>query len=753
MNSKYHYILFFLLNTCFLFSQVTNEGIPESWKHDLETLKAIQLPKVDVDSLLEEDAVNDQDNLPYRFGYTFSTNYNITDNGEWLQLPGGGKVWRMRFQSKGAISINFLLEDFEIPRGAKIYLYNDERSDIIGAYDESQNNDNKTLSTWLVHGDDVWIEYYEPRKVEGQGYFEISKVVHGYRSENSFGIEKALNDSGPCNHDVDCPIGDLDEQKDHVKKSVALLLVNNSSFCTGALINNTNHDGTPYVLTADHCFSNPANWAFRFNWVSPNPVCGQFQNSPNGTFLQTVSGSTLKARRQGTDVMLVEIDNPIPNDWDVVYAGWDRSEDTPSRTFGVHHPAGDIMKVCRDDDAPTKVVQNGRTLWRVEDWELGVTEGGSSGSPLFDEEGKIIGQLFGGSAACSGTNNNGGFDLYGRFGVSWDAGNLPTNRLKDWLDPNETNELSIGQFPPLETFSLDASITIHNVDSELCDNVIQPVLQLTNNGENTLTSATISYGLNDANPTTIQWSGNLNQGEFEDIELNPIPLTTSEGSFEASVTNPNNSTDENTNNTTSNVQFNITETFLTNQVSLSLQLDDFPEETTWEFTNDAGEILYSGGPYTESTLITENFELIENDCYTFTIFDEFGDGICCGFGQGSFELVTQSGETIYQGGDFEAEDSVTFNNHIVLSSEDFDWSNQIEIFPNPARSHFFIRNNSSNEVDISLYSVSGKKIAQEKLKGDSKRIDTDGLAKGVYLVRLIDNVTHQTTTKKLIIEN
>lgn len=753
MNSKYHYILFFLLNTCFLFSQVTNEGIPESWKHDLETLKAIQLPKVDVDSLLEEDAVNDQDNLPYRFGYTFSTNYNITDNGEWLQLPGGGKVWRMRFQSKGAISINFLLEDFEIPRGAKIYLYNDERSDIIGAYDESQNNDNKTLSTWLVHGDDVWIEYYEPRKVEGQGYFEISKVVHGYRSENSFGIEKALNDSGPCNHDVDCPIGDLDEQKDHVKKSVALLLVNNSSFCTGALINNTNHDGTPYVLTADHCFSNPANWAFRFNWVSPNPVCGQFQNSPNGTFLQTVSGSTLKARRQGTDVMLVEIDNPIPNDWDVVYAGWDRSEDTPSRTFGVHHPAGDIMKVCRDDDAPTKVVQNGRTLWRVEDWELGVTEGGSSGSPLFDEEGKIIGQLFGGSAACSGTNNNGGFDLYGRFGVSWDAGNLPTNRLKDWLDPNETNELSIGQFPPLETFSLDASITIHNVDSELCDNVIQPVLQLTNNGENTLTSATISYGLNDANPTIIQWSGNLNQGEFEDIELNPIPLTTSEGSFEASVTNPNNSTDENTNNTTSNVQFNITETFLTNQVSLSLQLDDFPEETTWEFTNDAGEILYSGGPYTESTLITENFELIEDDCYTFTIFDEFGDGICCGFGQGSFELVTQSGETIYQGGDFEAEDSVTFNNHIVLSSEDFDWSNQIEIFPNPARSHFFIRNNSSNEVDISLYSVSGKKIAQEKLKGGSKRINTDGLAKGVYLVRLIDNVTHQTTTKKLIIEN
>lgn len=754
MYQKYNYVFLLVLfiNFSFLSAQVTNEGMPESWKFDLETIEAAKFPKVDVTSLLEEDRLNDEDNLPYRFGHTFSTNYNIINHGEWTELPTGGKIWRMRFQSKDAISLNFLLEDFEIPHGAKIYLYNNDRSDMIGAYDAQQNNENRTLSTWLVYGDDVWIEYYEPRKVEGQGYFSITKVVHGYRTQNTFIEEKALNDSGACNHDVDCPIGDLDEQKDHVKKSVGLIMINNSSWCSGALINNTNHDGTPYFLTADHCFSNPANWAFRFNWISPNPVCGQNQNSANSTFLQTMSGSTLKARRQQTDFMLVEINNPIPDDWDVVYAGWDRSDDTPSRTFGVHHPAGDIMKVCRDDDAPLKVVQQGSVLWRVENWELGVTEGGSSGSALFDEDGRIIGQLLGGSAACFGTNNNGGFDVYGRLGVSWNAGNLPSNRLRDWLDPNNTQEMSIGQYPPLETFSLDAAISIHNIDNELCENVIQPVLRLTNNGQNTLTSASLSYGLSNSTPSTMEWTGSLEQGEFEDIELDPITISTPEGSFEASVSNPNNATDENLDNTSSSASYNVTDTFLTNQVTLSLQLDDFPDETTWEFTNSAGAVLYSGGPYQNTQLITEDFVLAEDDCYTFTIFDEFGDGICCGYGLGSFELLTSDGEVIYEGGEFASEDSVTFNNHIVLSSKDFDWSSQIEIYPNPATNHFFIRNNSTSEMEITLYTISGKKINQQKQDGEVTQISTQGLAQGIYLVKLTSKETNLSTTKKLIIK-
>lgn len=748
---KFYITLFICLLTFINNAQVTNEGTPESWKYDLEEITPNSFPKVDTKALLAEDELNDSDNLPYRFGFEFFTNFNIHTSGKWDELPNGGMVWRMRFQSNDAITLNFLLEDFEIPQGSKIYLYNNDRTDLIGAYDFQQNNKEKTLSTWLIEGDDVWIEYYEPKKVAGLGKFTISKVVHGYRSQTAYKNDKNLNASGACNHDVDCPIGDLDEQKDHVKKSVGLIMINNSSWCSGALINTTDNDGTPYFLTANHCFSNPANWAFRFNWISPTPICGENQNSTNGAFLQTMSGSTLKARRQQTDFMLVEINNPIPSNWDVVYAGWDRSDAIPNRTFGVHHPAGDIMKVCRDDDAPAKLNQGGELVWRVLNWELGVTQPGSSGSALFDEEGRIVGQLWRGTANCSGTIDNNGWDEYGRFGISWDAGNLASNRLKDWLDPNNTGDLSVDQYPPLQVFSIDASISILNIDEVLCSTNIEPVLRISNQGENALTSATINYSINGAT-STINWTGNLATGNFEDLQLEPITITSEQGIFEATISNPNNATDENLENTTSTHEYVLSPSFVTSSIELSLNLDSYPEETTWEFINSSGEILYNGGPYEQTQLITETFELPNDDCYTFIIYDEFGDGICCEFGQGSFQLNTNNGELIFQGGDFTDEEATTFNNYIVLSNDQFEFEQQINLYPNPANNFFYIDAGVDAELKYSIYDIHGKHIQFGRINHPQEKIEVSNFHKGIYLVRISKPDTKLSITKKLVVK-
>jgi hypothetical protein len=73
-------------------------------------------------------------------------------------------------------------------------------------------------------------------------------------------------------------------------------------------------------------------------------------------------------------------------------------------------------------------------------WELGTTESGSSGSPLFSDTGKIIGQLYAGQSNCIGTENNNDYDIYGRFGISWDSGQSASSRLKDWLDPLGTGQ-------------------------------------------------------------------------------------------------------------------------------------------------------------------------------------------------------------------------------------------------------------------------------------------------------------------------
>ena len=164
-----------------------------------------------------------------------------------------------------------------------------------------------------------------------------------------------------------------------------------------------------------------------------------------------MTGTTLRANNEISDLMLVEFNNTIPFKWDVTYAGWDRSDNAPNYVVGIHHPQGDIMKICRDDSGVTKTTitigsQTSQT-WAVTSagngWELGVTEGGSSGSALFDPDGRIIGQLFGGSAFCSGTVDNDEADFYGRFAISWDSGSTAATRLIDWLDPLNTNPMTL----------------------------------------------------------------------------------------------------------------------------------------------------------------------------------------------------------------------------------------------------------------------------------------------------------------------
>lgn len=440
----------FLLFITIGYSQVTNEGKPKSWDiTELAEVKPVIMPKFDLEALQKEDAANDKEkNKPWRYGFEFLVDNNLGNSGVWTTLPNGDRVWRIHYVSKGAKTINFLFSDFYMPKGANVYLYNSDRTDLLGAYDAGQNNDERVLGTWMVTGDDIWIEYYEPAAVAGVGKLEIFKVIHGYRTVGNFtkSPDDDLNVSGACNYDVDCFMDGINDLKDINKKAVGLIIVNNSSFCTGALINNVTNDGTPYFLTANHCYSgNVSQWAFRFNWISPNPVCAQnipsTTNAPN--YYQTLSGAELKAKRGKSDFLLLEITANIPSTWNVVWAGWSRSEVPPASTFGIHHPSGDIMKACRDLQSPTIDNSEGQYMWNVNNWDFGVTEGGSSGSPLFDNNGRIIGQLYGGSSECNGLTNNGGFDVYGRLGMSWNDGPTNDTRLKNWLDPNNTNAMTV----------------------------------------------------------------------------------------------------------------------------------------------------------------------------------------------------------------------------------------------------------------------------------------------------------------------
>ncbi len=457
-------LLFFVFcYTTTLISQVTNEGKPASWNLvKKSSITAIYLPQLDLQKIKAEDDINDKIQAkPYRVGISHKVNYGLDNGGTWTQLANGDRIWRVWFDSQDAVNLSVVFDKFLLPKGSKIYLYNDDRSDLLGAYTDVQNNAKQVLSTWFVKGEKLWVEYYEPKKVKGQGKLNISAVIHCYRMGHTYqkgyysDIQKSLNSSGDCNHDVDCPIGtDFEAERDLLKKAVGFLYMPDPAnsvayICSGTLINNTAEDKTPYFLTANHCSgTDPALYAMRFNWISPNPVCASGTNSTDSADNFTMEGSSLIAKNADSDFMLVKINNPIPPNWDVTYAGWDRTDTDPIFEVSIHHPDGDIMKISRDDTGAIKGVHSigggpDAQTWDITTagggWELGVTEGGSSGGALFDQNGRIIGQLFGGAAACSGIDDNGQIDFYGRFAVSWDSGAISTFRLNNWLDPLGTN--------------------------------------------------------------------------------------------------------------------------------------------------------------------------------------------------------------------------------------------------------------------------------------------------------------------------
>ncbi len=443
------FILLLLLIGTVLNAQVTNKGYPYSW--DMKTSEKKRMtPEImetfDLSKLRKEDEVNDKNKSgALRFGYELEVNLGLTNAGVWDELPSGkGRIWRLNIVSKGAQSLNFIFDSYDLPKGATIYIYNEDRSDLLGAYTDVFNNSDGMLGTWMVEGDRIWIEYFEPKEFIGKGSLNIATVVHGYRSfTNDLKTAKDLENSQSCNFDVKCSLGnDIESFKNRLKHAV-VRIVQGGHYCTGTLINNTKNDASLYVLTANHCNNaDESTWVFRFNWISSTTSCGTEVSSEDIVNKQTTSRAVLLASNTESDFKLIELDGGVDDAWELEWAGWDRGVINPDFTFGIHHPKGDIMKACRSKTKPlipqkflVGDIPDPIDLWIVQQWELGVTEKGSSGSALFDPNGRIIGVLSGGAADCNGLIYNGGSDYYGRFDTSWDYGGNSNSRLSDWLDP------------------------------------------------------------------------------------------------------------------------------------------------------------------------------------------------------------------------------------------------------------------------------------------------------------------------------
>jgi hypothetical protein len=438
-------IILFLLLPFFATAQLSQPGVLRGISEiQINDIPFETMPPVDHEALIEEDRLFDTiPDIPWRFGENIEVDINTRDYGVWSESAKGFRAWHLGISSPGAYSLNLTFDQYKLPPGAELYVYNTDGTEVLGAFTEKNNQDDLYFATTLLAGDALIIEYIEPVNALFSGVLNLELVTHAYR--DPFSHVKGFGHSGWCNLNVACD--EADDWQDQVN-SVVMLVTGSNGFCSGVLVNNSAFDATPYVLSANHCFRNPSTVVFWFNWQSE-----ECNNPPSSPSHDALSGAVTRARHSSSDFWLLQINNSIPETYNPYFAGWNRTLESSLGEFitGIHHPRGDIKKFSYTNGGVQAASYlggpgSGTTHWRIT-WDDGTTtEPGSSGSAIFDSEGRILGQLHGGYAACGNILP----DWYGRFGISWTGGGSNTTRLSNWLDPENTNAEVIDGFNPQE---------------------------------------------------------------------------------------------------------------------------------------------------------------------------------------------------------------------------------------------------------------------------------------------------------------
>jgi hypothetical protein len=393
---------------------------------------------------------------PYRYGINLPVNFTPDNSGYWTNLPNGGRIWRVTVNAAGALALSACFNRFEIPEGGKLFLYNKDKSKVIGAFTSSNIAPGGYFATELLAGDQLTLEYLQPANSAGTLNLQMYKLVYAYRGVAFLtGSTDGNPDAGSCEVNVNCPEGQEWQLQGKGVVRISITRGPSTFWCSGSVLNNVRQDHTPYVLTADHCGLNTSaedllQWVFYFNFEAagcPNPGTPPEPQSLTGAIKVAESGSGALA---GSDFFLVVIDEPIPSDYDVFYNGWNRMNAGSPSGVGIHHPGGDIKKISTYTHALVSSNYGSNlspAFWKVF-WVQtvsghGVTEPGSSGSPIFDSAGRVVGTLTGGESACDSLSLNMS-DFYGKFYWSWDQnGSDSTRRLRDWLDPDSTGVTSL----------------------------------------------------------------------------------------------------------------------------------------------------------------------------------------------------------------------------------------------------------------------------------------------------------------------
>ena len=404
-----------------------------------------------------------------------------------------------------------------------------------------------------------------------------------------------------------------------------------------------------------------------------------------------MSGSSLKATSFDLDFTLVELTEEPPEEYSPFYVGWNIENTPPEQSYCIHHPNGDVKKISVDND-PAVTGDYGEDLdpyshWKILHWEIGTTEKGSSGAPLFDQNHRLIGILTGGEANCTNSVN----DYFSKTHHIWDKYDSETEQIKAWIDPTNSGVSDYHGNNPYELeYDFDVEIWKKiSPEFELCNqDTIQPSVLFRNKGKQTLSEVTIGYIIDNQPPVEIVWQGELASNLVDRIDFDKVVLSAGKHEITYYSQYPNNIDDENTLNDTLIFDFEISNGI---QLLLELQTDNYGSETSWELVNSENEIIKQGSNYGNNILIKTEI-CAPTECFNFKIYDKGDDGLCCEYGDGYYQLINQAiNDTIIFGKQFEDKDSTFFClSKFITPSKPSEILKSFTVYPNPGKDDFKI---------------------------------------------------------------
>lgn len=453
---------------------------------NLNRVDTVDAPRLDFEKLAREDAPADLiGGGAQRFAIAHEVALTPDNSGTWTPRKDGTSLWRLQVRAIDAVHLNFGFSRFALPEGAELRLLSADGSFDM-RYSVADMLPHGQLWTQIVPGQEAVIALTVPADARKRVALELAHINQGYRG---FGFKSAACKSGACNMDVACLAAA--DPWNRPRRSVGAITRNGTDTCTGSLLNNTANDRRMLFATATHCgiTSTAVAATVLVYWKYESATCRTPGSAASGTPLPkpstTSAGVTFLAATNNpfggggagntrSDWALIELATPpTGNTFDLHWAGWDRrpapvvctSPADPTSNVGecasIHHPSVDEKRITFVQENMTVDNINSATGVHLRaNWDPnppilpnipapqpgsvppGVTEPGSSGSPLYSSDQRIVGVLSGGPSACGATGTS-LRDQYGALFHAFDGNGTSTTRMRDYLDPLSTGALFI----------------------------------------------------------------------------------------------------------------------------------------------------------------------------------------------------------------------------------------------------------------------------------------------------------------------